>query len=757
MSVNAFPVVSSGAALPEGAKKLITQGFSSKSFYTYTPATPLPAGNYMLTANPCETVYAQFNGRDFKSDDGKIAFSTTEPITSITFKADQKFSPDDADIIQVPNELGYVSPAGMTDSANFRLLGESKGVFYALSGGSSNNLMRSLDMVHWEQTNEVMSGQHEEFATRDRLFTVNGTTYIIGSSMTLTTTNNGVTWSAFTHNLGGYSVAYGNGTFVAMGGNGAQTYPYTSTNGVSWTQRALIDSSYAMNSVIYAGGQFVATGYGRVYTSPDGITWTQRTTTAGSSGTPTYCLAYNGSLYMLINSTNVYTSPNAITWTSKGSWGAGDARSLVWFNGYFAATAAGITNTYRYTTDGTTWTSVSPTSWGKHTLNQWRYFMINEAGTKIFATGQTTSGTSYNFYGISTDLVNWTKWGGSSASQIDFNVGRAAKVGNDLYFSDRYDLYKTSDYGRTWSAWSITTSNVQEIYTLSYANDRFFAVTQRVGVTYGAFAYSIDGLNWVYGSTEILSNGIPQNTFSKDGYTFFFTNGPWIYRLSSNGVVKRFSASTFGALIGYYNGYIFWISNNSIYWGEFESATSGPVYTDASGSSVISVGGGTGTHVAFIDGYYVVFSTNVTPTWNTTPIYFGKNPKRLTYKINHWNNSLRFITNINETLYFAGGEFTGTTDNVNIDRGLYKLSELNPLFSDNSTNRPIQSMIRLPYDLRSDDPYGFGGNQTGTPQIIDGLQPIFARNGATYSRGMALYRLQPTVFSLYSVEDTVYN
>src|SRR5688572_20380769 len=74
------------------------------------------------------------------------------------------------------------------------------------------------------------------------------------------------------------SVAYGNGSYVAVSSDGSNRV-MTSPDGITWTTRTAAEANW-WNAVTYGNGQFVAvglTGTNRVMTSPDGITWTTRT------------------------------------------------------------------------------------------------------------------------------------------------------------------------------------------------------------------------------------------------------------------------------------------------------------------------------------------------------------------------------------------------------------------------------------------------------------------------------------------------
>ena len=108
-----------------------------------------------------------------------------------------------------------------------------------------------LDNWHWR--NPLPQGN-----TLEAIAYGNGTFVAVGDSGTILTSPDGVTWtirsSGTSNSL--YGVTYGNNTFVAVGYNGAIL---TSPDGVSWTTR-FSGTSYGLYGITYGNGTFVAVG-----------------------------------------------------------------------------------------------------------------------------------------------------------------------------------------------------------------------------------------------------------------------------------------------------------------------------------------------------------------------------------------------------------------------------------------------------------------------------------------------------------------
>lgn len=139
----------------------------------------------------------------------------------------------------------------------------------------------------------------------------NGTFVAVGSGGLVCTSYDGITWAYQYLNIPGslYGVAYGNGTFVAVGSNGGIIT--SSDNGLSWTTAnsytyaPYYGLNYDLYSVTYGFNKFVAVGgvvepsfnLGVVLSSGNGITWT-------GNNTPNYGLQGLDRTYTLLGITS---------------------------------------------------------------------------------------------------------------------------------------------------------------------------------------------------------------------------------------------------------------------------------------------------------------------------------------------------------------------------------------------------------------------------------------------------------------------
>jgi hypothetical protein len=172
--------------------------------------------------------------------------------------------------------------------------------------------------------------------------------------------NNGGTWATTTvpYNGASYSVAYGNGIFVALvfTGIAVDNKYMTSPDGLNWTARTFPTSDY-WYKIIYGDGKFVVAMLlgSTVLTSTDALSWA----TTSTSMATTVSLAYGKGTYVALTSGLAAASSNdAITWTARSTpspllqWS-----SVTYGNGLFVAVSSTATTSGAMTSpDGINWT-----------------------------------------------------------------------------------------------------------------------------------------------------------------------------------------------------------------------------------------------------------------------------------------------------------------------------------------------------------------------------------------------------------------
>jgi len=203
--------------------------------------------------------------------------------------------------------------------------------------------------------------------TREWLYGVaygNGTFVAVGLNSTILTSPDGVNWTQRTSGTSDVlllkDVTYGNGLFVAVGDYGALL---TSSDGVTWTRLWTSESErnywrdYWLKGLTYGNGLFVAVTYysgggGPILTSPDGVNWTPRT-----SGTRNvlYNVTYGNGLFVAVGDYGtILTSPDGVTWTQRASGTSYSLRGVTYGNGLFVA--VGDYDTILTSPDGVSWT-----------------------------------------------------------------------------------------------------------------------------------------------------------------------------------------------------------------------------------------------------------------------------------------------------------------------------------------------------------------------------------------------------------------
>lgn len=197
----------------------------------------------------------------------------------------------------------------------------------------------------------------------------NGSLWVaVGNSGTITTSSDGITWTATTHGAAQLRrVYYGNGLWVTCGASGTV---YSSPDAVTWTLRSTPNPSSTYAGMTYANGLWVISGNGgKVITSTDGATWTNRPTT--DSAFSGFGVAYDGSNWTIVGTATgspsvlrQFRSSNGTTWTAVSPTGSAVTyQDIIYANGFPLLVAPGTKITalayapILTSTNGTTWTA----------------------------------------------------------------------------------------------------------------------------------------------------------------------------------------------------------------------------------------------------------------------------------------------------------------------------------------------------------------------------------------------------------------
>lgn len=124
---------------------------------------------------------------------------------------------------------------------------------YSFDSRTRTILWETKTLSGWTNRSEASSSQVNGYIV---LF-ANGK-YISLKSDGVRYSTNGENWTTQTHSVGWfYSVTYGNGMFVAVGQNGLV---YKSTDGITWTSMATLDTTRTYWGIATDGSKFVAVG-----------------------------------------------------------------------------------------------------------------------------------------------------------------------------------------------------------------------------------------------------------------------------------------------------------------------------------------------------------------------------------------------------------------------------------------------------------------------------------------------------------------
>lgn len=285
-------------------------------------------------------------------------------------------------------------------------------------------------------------------------------------------------------NTGLKDVAFGNGTYVAVGDGGRI---FSSLDGAVWTP-ASPGARYHLTRVAYGGGRYAAVGKNAVFTSADGKTWDAHDLGGATGGT---AIAYGNGTFVVVGGGCFLTSSDGTNWLKNETPQAWPLRDVA-FNGHVFAAVGEEQNrgVVLLSTDGRTWRQ------GAVDIPAMLTTITAGKGTFVALGKQRDEGIAF----VSQDGEHWTphkldpSCSGSpyssaanpcqSPSFVTFGNGRFVA----LHYAEQY----TSPDGRQWTK-SIRERPFYLKYpgSLSFVNGEFLATNW-----YGLLYSSSDGVNW---------------------------------------------------------------------------------------------------------------------------------------------------------------------------------------------------------------------------------------------------------------------
>jgi hypothetical protein len=402
------------------------------------------------------------------------------------------------------------------------------GLFVAI--GERGTIITSSDAVLWTVRPSGTIDHFQDMAFGNDLFVAVATTTTNRIHTTVITSADGISWTSQTidsvdsmHLLSTASkrlfssVAWGNDTFVAVGG---WNTVFTSPDGLVWTDRSS-PSIPSLSRVAYGNNIFVATeGLDSIATSTNGIAWTQRVSIPGADDP--YNLQWCNDRFVAVRWNLLMTSPDGIAWTRQTPAGIGsmNLKPVTWHANQYTI---GNLNTFTTLTsgDGTDWTLHPPVQIGtinRITYNGVQYLAVGTSGMILTSPDLEqwdvrSSGTAKTLYSAiwdgsqfvvvgesgtilsSSDGITWTKASfdtGCSLLSIVHNGSLLTAVGSK-------GTIATSADGKKW-ALKRGEDTITNFMSVAWNGSKFFAIG---GYSYGeignyhqSIVTSKDGTDW---------------------------------------------------------------------------------------------------------------------------------------------------------------------------------------------------------------------------------------------------------------------
>ena len=393
------------------------------------------------------------------------------------------------------------------------------GNIWAAVSDAATNIWTSSNGITWTSRATLTAGNCRSICWNGRQFLV------IGASTYCATSTDGFTWTMLNTQpvttLVKVTWNHVNTQWVVVG-TATATLIYTTPDAVTWTlrQNAMITNAttqgfaWAPQLGLWAlvGGTST-----NLATASDGAgAWISRLTT--QMGTA-YCVAWNGSLFVAGGGTTVqiYTSPDGVNWTSQTTGGVAwtIVYGIAWSSSLSIWVAAGqngaSSGVLASSANGTAWTSRSTITFGAGGAAF--DVAVNTAGNLFVAVGTVTNTFAYS--------SNGTTWNNGVPAGSITTAARGVVWVNSLTLwvavGNGTNSIATSPDGITWTGRTgLSTFGTQGNKVAT--NNSVIVAT---GSGTNTYAYSYDGINWTAGGATLF-------TSTAQGIAWNSTTGQWL-------------------------------------------------------------------------------------------------------------------------------------------------------------------------------------------------------------------------------------
>jgi len=366
------------------------------------PATEPPSGNYTKVRDLASSTTYKTN---WPSDPANLFSGNSTVFTRVKYESSQGQESEWSNWSGFEVRNGVPAPwlsGGAIENADWMDVtygGSDNGVkyFVAVDGTPTNKVAYSVDGVNWtiatvpgnerwqcvEYGNGVFVAAANSTERDNFMYSTNGTSWTLVETPSPGTNQR---W---------FDIVFTGTKFVAVGTDANCAF---STDGTSWSTGTALPNAGNYSAIAYGNGTLVAvTGDGAISTSSDGgSSWIERN--PKDSGTnpdanSRTCVAYGNGTWVSLSRNNsnriAYSVDNGVTWTAIAAPEDSNYWNDIHFaNGKFVALAQSGTNQTMYSYDGINWITAPSTSSGG-----WK--ALTHGLGRFVAVGANTTNTMY--------------------------------------------------------------------------------------------------------------------------------------------------------------------------------------------------------------------------------------------------------------------------------------------------------------------------------------------------------------------------